>query len=214
MEQNLRLSKFKGEEQKDPSSFRRLIGRLLYLTITRPRRPHLDVAYRILQYLKSKPGKGLLFSSNIELHLKGFANADWAPCPDTRRSMIGYSIFIEDSLVSWKSKKQSTVSRSSAKAEYRSMVVATCEIVWVLYFLKDIGVEQDREALLFCDSQVALHIGSNPVFRERTKHIEIDCHMVRDKVLEKVIKLNHVRTHCQLADVLTKALSFKFQSVF
>ena len=95
------------------------------------------------------------------------------------------------------------MSRSSAEAEYRSMVVATCEIVWIFFFLKDIGV-----------GLVALHIGSNPVFHERKKYMEIDCHMVRDKVLKKTIKLNHVRTHCQLADVLTKALSFKFQSVF
>ena len=89
------------------------------------------------------------------------------------------------------------------------MAVSTCEIVWILYLLKDLHVKHDREALLFCDSQSALHIGSNPVFHERTKHIEIDCHIVRDKVLARVIKLNHVRTHCQLADLLTKALGFK-----
>lgn len=88
------------------------------------------------------------------------------------------------------------------------MATATSEVVWILYLLRDIQVDHNRAALLFCDSQSTLHIGSNPVLHERTKHIRIDCHVIRDKVLAKVIKLSHLKTQCQLADLVTKSLSF------
>lgn len=114
--------------------------------------------------------------------------------------------FIGSSLVSWRSKKQLTVSRSSSEAEYRALSTALCELQWILYILGDLKVTCHRPPVLYCDNQSAMHIVANPVFHERTKHLEIDCHFVREKVQNGVLRLLPISSKSQLADFFTKAL--------
>ncbi|XP_019225026.1 PREDICTED: uncharacterized protein LOC109206644 [Nicotiana attenuata] len=106
---------------------------------------------------------------------------DWASCPNTRTSVTWFTIKYGDSLVSWKSKKQNTVSRSLAESEYRSMTTTVSELVWIIGLLKELGAQVEVPVELHCDSKTALQIAANPVYHERTKHIEIDCHFIREK---------------------------------
>ena len=97
----------------------------------------MKVATRIMQYIKGTPGQGVFFTIKSDLQLKAYCDADWAGCPDTRKSLIGYYVFLGDALISWRLKKQTMVSRSSAEAEYRSMATTTCEVTWLLFLLRD-----------------------------------------------------------------------------
>lgn len=174
--------------------------------MSNPTDMHYKAVVRVLKYLKASPGLGLFFPRNSTITIQGYLDADWAGCQDTRRSISGYCFYIGRSLVSWKAKKQVTVSQSSSEAEYRALAYATCELQWLLFLLKDLRVSCHKTPALFCDNQSALHIAANPVFHERTKHLEIDCHVVREKLQAGILKLLPIPTALQVADIFTKAL--------
>ena len=202
--------------------YRRLIGKLIYLTTTRPditfavnhlsqflsapNSAHQQAATRVLRYLKGTPGSGILLHRNSTLQLKAFCDSDWATCPDTRRSITRFSIYLGQSLISWRSKKQQTVSRSSSEAEYRSLTSTVCELQRLTFLLHEFHIPFISPAIVYCDNQSTIQITSNPVFHERTKHIEIDCHLVREKVAAGLIKLLPISSSLQIADILTKPL--------
>ena len=123
------------------------------------------------------------------------------------RSTSSYCVFVGGNLVSWKNKKQSVVSRSSVESEYRAVVQSVCEIMWLHQLLVEVGTKTLVPAKLWCDNQVALHIASNLVFHKRTKHIEIDCHFVREKIQLGLISTGYVKTGEQLGDIFRKVLS-------
>ena len=171
-----------------------------------PKIAHWEAALRLVRYLKGSPGQGVLLKSDTDLTLTIYCDADWSSCPLTRRSLSSFVVMLGGSPVSWKTKKQKTVSHSSAEAEYRAMAAALRETKWFRRLLKELGIDQRAPTRFFCDSKAAIHIAANPVFHERMKHIENDCHSVRDAVKDRTIVTEHIRTNDQNADILTKSL--------
>ncbi|KAK5785838.1 hypothetical protein PVK06_040459 [Gossypium arboreum] len=206
---------------EDKTVYQRLIGRLIYLTHTRPditfavshltqfmqnpKQSHIEAAMKVVRYIKREPRLEIFLKAINKHQLVAYCDSDWASCPMSRRSVSGFYVQLRDSLISWKSKKQCTVSKSSAEVEYRSMTAVTSELVWVSGLFKELEISVTEPVRLFCDNKAALQIAANPVYHERTKHIEIDCHFVREKI-QGLITTEYVSTIDQLADVMTKAL--------
>ena len=143
--------------------------------------------------MKGALRRDILYSNHGHNIIECFIDADWAGSKEDGRSTAGYCVFIGGNLVLWKSKKQRVVSRSSAEFEYRAMTQSVCEITWLHQLLMEVGIETPFSAKLWCDNQVTLHIASNPVFHERTKHIEIDCHFVPEKIQLGLISTGYVK---------------------
>jgi hypothetical protein len=217
-----KLAADSGPPVRDPSQFRSIAGTLQYLTFTQPdiayavqqvclhmhdpRDSHLAAMKRILRYLRGTPDYGLLLRRSRSTDLAVYTDADWAGCPDTRRSTSGYAVFLGDNLVSWSAKRQTVVSRSSAEAEYRAIANGMAEATWLRQLLLELQAPLSRCTLVYCDNISAVYLSNNPVQHQRTKHVEIDLHFVREKVVIGQVHVLHVPTTSQFADVFTKGL--------
>ena len=222
MDFNVKLVPGQGESLGDPRRYRRLVGKLNYLIITRPNisfpisvvsqflqspcNSHWDVVIRILRYIKSTPDQGVLYKNRGHTQVVGYTDADWVDSPTDRRSTSEYCVFVDGNLISWKSKKQDVVARFNAELEYRVMTMATCELIWLRHLLQELRFGKDEQMKLICDNQTALHVASNSVFHERTEHIEVACHFIREKISSGCVTTSFVNSNNQLADIFTKFL--------
>lgn len=225
MGQNQKLALAKGPTLLEPSRYRRLVRRLIYLTITRPEltylvhiliqfrqtslQYHWDIAMQVLRYLKSSHGQGIIIPQHNDLQLVGYYDSDWASCPITRKFISGYLMKFDNTPISWKIKKQATISRSSSEDEYHAMTHATSEILWLCNFLETLQVPCIKHTLMHCDNQEALHLVVNPIFHERKKHIEIDCNFIKEHIQSGAIGTTYLPTKQQNANIFTKCLSVK-----
>ncbi|KAK8710039.1 hypothetical protein V6N13_145383 [Hibiscus sabdariffa] len=202
--------------------FQNIVGKLLYLSHTRPditfavnvlsqhmHQPsveHMQATLRVLKYLKGTPGHGLIFRKSLDRSVKLYTDSSWAGSLTHRRSTSGYCSFLWGNMVTWRSKKQAVISRSSAEAEFRALAQGICEGIWLLKLLKDIHPTAATGFELFSDNKSAIQLAKNPVQHDRTKHVEIDRHFIQENLKNGVVTLSYTQSAHQLADIFTKAL--------
>ncbi|GJR63476.1 retrovirus-related pol polyprotein from transposon TNT 1-94 [Tanacetum coccineum] len=207
----------------DKGRYQRMVEKLIYLSHTRPdiahavgvvskfmhqpQKAHMKVVLRIIRYLKGTAGHVVLFKQNGHLKTQLYTDADWAGDKGDRRSTSGYLTLVGGNLVTWRSKKQKVVALSSAEAEFRGIARGITEVLWIRKLLTEIGYPPQEPSKVMSDNKAAIQISENPVQHDRTKHIEIDRHFIKEKLEAEVITLLFVRSQDQLADILTKAVN-------
>ena len=149
---------------------------------------HWQACKRVLRYLQSTANYGLQFYNYGSLNLTAFSDANWGSDLDDRRSVGGYCVYLGNSLISWSSKKQHIVSRSTAESEYRALALAAAEVLWITYLLKELKVSLQQTPILQCDNKSAEVLASNPKYHSRTKHIELDLHFIREHIAKKELQ--------------------------
>ncbi|KAL2893587.1 Retrovirus-related Pol polyprotein from transposon TNT 1-94 [Bienertia sinuspersici] len=220
---HVKLSTHEGKLLNEPEQYRRLIGRLLYLNLSRPdisysvqqlsqfmsapREPHWQAAIHLVKYLKGTCDLGLFYPRQGDLEVTAFSDADWGSCTFTGRSLTGWCVFLGKCLVTWKTKKQKTVSKSSAESELRSLSHTTSEVVWVDGVLDELFFSTPKPIRLYGDNKAALYIANDPVMHDRTKHLRLDDFYVREHVDSGFICTEYLRSSSMIADIMTKSLS-------
>lgn len=211
-----------GDPFEDPTLYRQVVGSLQYATITRP-----DIAYsanqvcqfmhsptihhwqagkRILRYLKGTITHSLHFKPTTTKSLHAYSDAGWNSDQDDSRPQYGFAVFHGPNLISWTSRKQKVVARSSTEAEYRSLAYTTAELMWIKQLLSDLQAPISHPPLLLCDNVGSIFMSKNPVISTRSKHIALDFHFIREQVESGQLKISHVSSIDQLADIFTKPL--------
>lgn len=222
LQQNLKLSSDDGTKQVDATLYRQLVGSLIYLTTTwpdlaysvsvlsqfmsRPLDSHWNAAKCVLRYLSGTCNYGILYTDSSDVTLAGYSDSDWAGNLDDRRSITGYAFSIGSGVISWCSKKKSTVALSSCEGEYQALCAATCEAIWLRRLLSDAGEGQKAATSIKTDNQSTIKLAYNPVFHKNTKHIDTQFHFVREKIQSKEICVDYCNTCDNLADIFTKPL--------
>jgi hypothetical protein len=207
----------------DPTVYRQLIGSLMYLVNTRPdinfavnslsqfmvdpQRVHWIVVKHVLRYLSGTVEYGLLYERSGGVRLAGFTDVDWAGCAEDKKSTSGCCFSIGSGIISWFNRKQRSVALSSVEAEYMVASLAACEALWLRKLLLGLFRQELEATVIHCDNQSCIKLSENPVFHDRSKHIDIRYHFIRDCVQRGAVRLDYIQTDEQIADIFTKALS-------
>ncbi|XP_073152495.1 secreted RxLR effector protein 161-like [Henckelia pumila] len=215
-----KLDKDEGGISVDATMYRGLIGSLLYLTASRPdivfavclcerfqsnpKQSHFIAGKRILRYLKGTQNVGLWYAKHNSFNLVGYSDVDYAGCKLDRKSTSGSCQFLGDRLISWFSKKQTSIATSTTEAEYLAAGSCCAQLLWIQQQLRDYGIEE-QDSPIFCDNTSTIAITYNPILHSRTKHIEVRNHFIRDHALKKNIRLEYISEQ-QTADIFTKPL--------
>eukprot|EP00253_Pinus_taeda_P005578 PITA_05578 len=203
-------------------TYRSMIGSLLYLTSTRPdimhavgmvgrfqanpKETHLQAVKRIFKYLQGTQNYGLWYPRDADLTLHAYTDADWAGSVGDKKSTSCGAFFMGSRLVSWFSKKQSSIALSTTEVEYVAAASYCTQLLWMMQTLQDYQITCNPPISIVCDNTSAINISKNPVMHSKTKHIPIKYHFLREQVLEQKVKLEYVPSKKQVADILTKPL--------